>query len=238
MNKRLLLLSNSTNAGEEYLAWPANRISAFLGDQVRRVTFVPFAAVTLTWDEYHRRVAERMTGLGYACESVHQAADPAGMLKSAEAIVVGGGNTFHLLHQLQQQGCLSVIREKVMGGCPYIGWSAGSNIACPTIMTTNDMPVVQPRDFKGLGLVPFQINPHYTDAVLPNHGGETREMRLQEFLEINPGITVLGLPEGSLLRLEGEGLTYDGTAPLKIFRKGLPVKEASGTPDLSWLLKI
>ena len=236
---KLLLLSNSTNHGEDYLAWPAPQISEFLGSAIQVVTFVPFAAVTLDWDEYYEKVRGRFTGLGYRCESVHQAAEPGEMLNKAEAIVVGGGNTFQLLKQLQDHDCLDPIRERVHAGCPYIGWSAGSTLACPTIMTTNDMPVVQPRDFVALNLVPFQINPHYTEAILPNHGGESRDMRIQEYIELNSEKTVLGIPEGCSLWVQNGEVRYRGKAPMKIFRKGFPAETATaGNTDLAWLMRI
>ena len=235
---KLLLLSNSTNHGEEYLAWPSPQISDFLGPAIKGVTFVPFAAVTLEWKEYYEKVRERFTGLGYFCESVHLTAEPGEMLSKAEAIVIGGGNTFHLLKQLQDHDCLDLIRERVLAGCPYIGWSAGSNLACPTIMTTNDMPVVQPRNFDALNLVPFQINPHYTEAILPNHGGESRDMRIQEYIELNPEKTVLGIPEGCSLWVQNGEVHYRGKAPIKIFRKGFPAETITEeNTDLAWLME-
>ena len=126
---------------------------------------------------------------------------PVKEIESADAIIVGGGNTFHLLKQLYDNGTLWAIRERVLAGVPYIGWSAGSNVACPTIRTTNDMPIVEPSRLDAMRLVPFQINPHYTDEVLPNHGGETRAQRIAEFTKVNPGVVVIGLREGSALRV-------------------------------------
>ncbi|MDR2936771.1 MAG: dipeptidase PepE, partial [Rikenellaceae bacterium] len=157
---KLLLISNSTNAGEAYLAHPKEQIGKFLKG-VRHVAFVPYAAVTLSYDEYEEKVRKRFLDFDIGVDSIHHTDDPAGALRAAEAIVVGGGNTFYLLKQLQDLGLVDVIRERVSEGVPFVGWSAGSNVACPTICTTNDMPIVEPRSFHAVGLVPFQINPHY-----------------------------------------------------------------------------
>ena len=235
--RKLLLLSNSTNQGEPYFSWPEKYIKDFLDSKVHKILFVPFAAVTLDYDQYEQMVVERFESMGHEAISIHHFEDPVNAVNEAEAIVVGGGNTFHLLYQLQLNNLLEAIRNKLNQGTPYIGWSAGSNIASPTIQTTNDMPVIQPKDFKALNLVPFQINPHYTDATIPNHGGETREMRIKEFLEINPAITVLGLPEGSLLQILDQRLKFIGKGPLKIFRKGQETVLAESGSVLDELLQ-
>jgi len=172
--RRLLLLSNSTNPGEPWLGWPEAHIRDFLGAGVKSLFFVPFAGVRLEWDEYANMARKRFAEMGYSLVAAHETASPLEAALKADALVVGGGNTFHLLHHLQASGLLPLIRERVLSGIPYIGWSAGTNVACPTIMTTNDMPVVQPASLNALGLVPLQINPHYTEERLPNHGGETR----------------------------------------------------------------
>ncbi|HEU4700611.1 MAG TPA: dipeptidase PepE [Gemmatimonadales bacterium] len=213
---RLLLLSNSTLPGEPYLAWPRDLIAGFLATGVRRVAFVPFAGVRLGWDAYTFRVQEALAPLGLEVVPV-VGAGGAGVLAECEAVLVGGGNTFQLVAELHRTGLLEAIGARVRGGMPYVGWSAGAVVACPTIRTTNDMPIVEPPSFRALGLVPFQLNAHYTEAVLPNHGGETRQERLAEFLALNPDVTVLGLREGSGLRLEGTHLTLVGTHPLTLF---------------------
>ena len=146
--------------------------------------------------------------------------DPAAAVREAQAIAVGGGNTFRLLELLYEKKLLDPIRHRVNAGIPYVGWSAGSNVACPTIRTTNDMPIAEPPSLKALNLVPFQVNPHFTDAVIPNHGGETRSERLQEFLEANPAMPVLALREGSTLRVEGESWSLLGERAARIFRHG------------------
>ena len=240
----LLLISNSTMAGEEYLFWPRTHIQKFLSQsKVKKVCFVPFAGVSLSseslkksYDVYTEKVKAVFNQLGYELVSVHQSKNPTALLQDAEAIVVGGGNTFHLVAALHKSGLMSVIREKVLAGTPYIGWSAGSNVACPTLMTTNDMPIVEPESFQTLGLIPFQINPHYLDANPDGHGGETREQRINEFLIINPEVKVVGLREGCLLVLRDDELQFVGNKNLRLFQFGkIPIELKQGA-DLSTLL--
>ena len=149
---RLLLISNSTNAGEAYLEYPKHEIGKFL-EGIDEAMFVPYAAVTFSFDEYLAKVQARFAEIGVGVRSVHRESNPAGALRRARAIVVGGGNTFRLVKTMQEQGLMQVIRERVPEGVPYVGWSAGSNVACPTICTTNDMPIVQCR---GAGAFPDQ----------------------------------------------------------------------------------
>jgi len=226
---RLLLLSNSTNYGGTFLGHAEDMLSAFLGRDISRILFVPYAAVRFSFDDFATKVAERFGPMGYEVDSIHRATDPRAAVDSAEAVVVGGGNTFQLLARLYQDRVLGPIVKRVRGGAPYIGWSAGSNVACPTIMTTNDMPIVEPPSFQALGLVPFQINPHYTDASIPNHGGETRAERLIEFIAANPDLPVIGLREGSILRVEDGRTTLLGDRPAIVFRCGAaPVEVPTG----------
>ncbi len=166
MEKRLLLLSNSTNPGEEYFAWPAAHIKDFLGESVKKILFIPYAGVTISWDEYFKAVGSQLGNFGYEAVSIHQIEKVDGFLNNYDAIAIGGGNTFQLANLLQKNNLIEPIREAVEKGMPYMGWSAGSNITCPTIMTTNDMPIVEPESFKGLNLIPFQINPHYTEGTI------------------------------------------------------------------------
>ena len=217
---RLLLLSNSKNFGKGYLEHAEGLIKEFLGREVRKVLFVPFAAVRVTYDEFAATVRKRFEEFGYGLESVHTSRDPRSAVQGAQAIVVGGGNTFHLLTRLCDTGLLEAIRARARAGTPYVGWSAGANIAGLTIKTTNDMPIVQPPGFDALALLPFQINPHYTDEVIPNHAGETRAERILEFTVANPGVTVVGLREGSSLRVEGAKLTLVGEKPARVFVSG------------------
>ncbi|MCP5051196.1 MAG: dipeptidase PepE [bacterium] len=233
---RLLLLSNSTNPGEPYLNWPRPYIKDFLGKNTGKVLFVPFAGVTFTWEVYEERVSAVFAELGYEVESIHRIKDKKAAVENAGAIAVGGGNTWRLLHTLYRDDLVDIIREKVTGGLPYIGWSAGSNVACPTIKTTNDMPIIEPPSFKAFNLVPFQLNPHYLDANPENHGGETREQRLLEFIEINPGVHVCGLREGCAFRIEGGDISMIGNKPMRLFKKGSIPREYEAGSDFKFLL--
>ena len=168
--------------------------------------------------------------------SVHRESNPARAVRAAEAVVVGGGNTFALIRAMQQQGLVQAIRERAFDGMPYIGWSAGSNVACPTICTTNDMPIVEPASFIAAGLVKFQINPHYTDAHPDGHAGETREQRILEYIAANPETYVAGLREGCMLRVEGDRLSLIGNRPMRIFRCGTQPFEVHPDEDLSFLM--
>lgn len=225
MSRRLLLISNSTNYGEQYLEYTIPHIRDFLPEETGEVLFVPYAGVSMSYDEYSKKVETVFNRMGYGVKSLHKSTDPVDEVKNAGAIVVGGGNTFHLVHMMHKTGVMAAIREKVSGGTPYIGWSAGSNVACPSLKTTNDMPIIQPESFETLGLVSFQINPHYTDSVIPNHNGESREDRIREFLDLNPDTIVVGLKEGSMLRIEGELVKYIGSKTVKVFRKDQPTLE-------------
>ena len=234
---RLLLLSNSTNAGEEHLEHAQGALQDFLG-RVTEVLFVPFAGVRISYDEYAAKVRERFeAGLGYRLHALHEVSDPVGAVKEAEALVVGGGNTFHLVRGLYEAGLVSVVRERVEAGTPYVGWSAGANVACPTLATTNDMPIAEPPHFDTFGLVPFQINPHYTDAHLADYAGESREERLLEYTALHPDVHVVGLREGSMLRQEGEHIELLGDRPARIFRHGREPTEVEPGQDLRFLLQ-
>ncbi len=237
MNKRLLLISNSTNYGEPYLGYTRKYIKEFLGKEVRTIAFVPYAAVDISYIEYTNMVSDVFTELGYSVKSTEDIIGSETVIEQADAIVVGGGNTFHLIHMMHQKGLVESIRKKVENGTPFIGWSAGANVACPSIKTTNDMPVIQPVSFDALSVVPFQINPHYTDGRIPNHNGESREERIKEFLELNPGFIVVGLKEGTMLRIEGETVKLLGNKTMKVFRKDLPTLEYDGNSSLDFILK-
>ena len=234
---RLLLLSNSKNVGQGYLEHAEPHIRDFLGTGVRTVLFVPYAAVRLTFDAFTAMVAERFSAMGYGVTPIHRARSPKVAVRKAEAIVVGGGNTFQLLKSLHEKGLVAAIRERVKAGAPYIGWSAGANVACPTMRTTNDMPIVEPPSLGAAGLVPFQINPHYLDAHPQGHGGETREERLLEFIAANRGVPVVGLREGSILRLESGRLALLGAKSARIFLKGKDPREVEPGANLAFLLR-
>jgi dipeptidase E len=233
---KLLLISNSTTPGEPYLDYPKFEIQKFLGRKSVVALFIPYAAVTFSFDIYESKVEERFAETGHHINSIHHFDDPVEAVQNAEAIVVGGGNTWKLVQLLHENRLIDAIRQKVKQGTPYIGWSAGANVACPTLRTTNDMPVVDPKGFDCMGLVPFQINPHYLDANPEGHGGETREQRIMEFIEINPGITVVGLREGTMFKFEDSSLQLIGNRSVRIFRKGIPAREMNVGDDFSFLL--
>jgi dipeptidase E len=218
----LILLSNSRDPEGRYLHHCRDALAELFAG-VRRVAFVPYAGVTAPWDDYAAKVREALAPLGVAVDGVHTAGDAAAAVRDAQAIAVGGGNTFHLLKRLQETGVLEALGERARAGVPYLGWSAGSVVAGPTIRTTNDMPIVEPpRGLGALGLVPFQINAHFTDAHPPGFQGETRRERLAEFLAANPSSTVVGLPEGDWLRVEGGAATLVGPHDAVLFRAGAP----------------
>jgi len=219
---QLLLISSSIVHGYGFLDHSEPDIRQLLAG-VRSVAFVPFAQHD--HDAYTQRVRERLAAMAFDVAQVRERAD----VESAEAIFIGGGNTFRLLKTLYDRDLIEPIRTRVRGGAPYIGSSAGTNVATPTIKTTNDMPIVYPPSFDALGLVPFQINPHYLDPEpSTTHQGETRETRIREFHEEND-TPVVGLREGSMLRVEDDVVTLIGLRPARIFRKGEdPVELAVG----------
>lgn len=225
-SKRLLLLSTSTVFGGGYLEYADAEVREFLGS-VPRVLFVPFALHDHA--AYAAKVRARFATFGCELQSVHESEDFRKSVAEAEAIFIGGGNTFRLLKALYDFDLLGAIRERVDAGMPYMGSSAGSNVAAPTIRTTNDMPIVEPPSFDALGLVPFQINPHYLDPTPGStHMGETREERIQQFLEEND-TPVIGLREGALLRIENGVTELKGATGGRLFRQGRePVELKSG----------
>lgn len=233
---RLLLISNSTNAGEPYLDYPKSNIRDFLGLTKVKALFIPYAAVTFSYDEYEKKVRERFIEVGHDVISVHHFSDPVKAVMEAPAIVVGGGNTWMLLKCLIDNRLLAPVRKRVRAGMPYIGWSAGSNVACPTIMTTNDMAVTEPSSFGAFNLIPFQINPHYLDANPAGHAGETREQRILEYIEVNPDIYVAGLRESTMLMIEDKKISLIGSRNARVFMKGKESFEVSPGDDLSFLL--
>ena len=231
---RLLLLSSSNVHGFGYLDHAADELRGFLGG-VRRVLFVPYALSDHA--AYATKVRERLARLGYAVDSLHATNDTWEALAAAEAVFVGGGNTFLLLTTMHRLGLMERVQARVAGGMPYIGSSAGTNLATRSIETTNDMPIVYPPTFAALGLVPFNINPHYLDPD-PNstHKGETRETRIKEFHE-HHGAPVVGLREAAMLRREGDTLTLRGTAGARLFRPNQDPVELPAGADLSDLLR-
>jgi dipeptidase E len=232
---RLLLISNSTRFGERYLDHCADAIVSFLGSSIQRVLFVPYAIHD--HQAYASTVRSRFELMGFEVDSVHDADEgPVHAVERAQAIFIGGGNTFRLIAALWRHDLIEPIRRRVLHGMPYIGTSAGANVACPSIRTTNDMPIVQPPSFAALDLVPFNINPHYLDPVAGStHMGETREQRIAEFHEENPQ-AVVGLREGAWLHIEGETLTLEGKADVRLLRRGQLPEEFPSGARLDFLL--
>ncbi|MET1253874.1 dipeptidase PepE [Aliikangiella maris] len=225
MSLNLLLLSSSRVAETAFLQHAVDLIQSHLAScftdnkdhQNKKLVFIPYAGVTISYDEYFEIARRPFAELGYNLSSIHQYTSPQDAILQADVIIIGGGNTFELVNQLYKHELIPLITEQLKSGKPYIGWSAGSNIAAPTIRTTNDMPIVEPASFNALNLLPFQINPHYLEVTIDGHQGETREQRIREFLEINPGQRVVGIPEGTALQLSGSQLKYVGSQAGVIF---------------------
>ncbi|XP_060786425.1 alpha-aspartyl dipeptidase-like isoform X1 [Neoarius graeffei] len=218
MNRRLLLVSNSTLYGGGYLEHCQQNISDFFGKQVTRILFIPYALHDR--DAYTKTARDKLNSLGYEVDSVHEAADPVEAVRKAEGIFIGGGNTFRLLKALYDDNLVTEIKKRVLqDGIPYMGSSAGSNVATISINTTNDMPIVYPPSFSAIGLVPFNINPHYLDTDSKSrHMGETREQRITQYHEELNTPCVLGLREGSMLLVEGNTATLLGTTNARLFQ--------------------
>jgi dipeptidase E len=234
---RLLLLSNSRCEGQPYLGHASAWLRDVLPQSVTEVLFVPYAGVTRTHYDYVEQVRPVFAALGATVTGIHRAHDLVAAVRAAQAIVVGGGNTWNLLRELRQHRLLlPAIRQRVLAGVPYIGWSAGANIACPTIMTTNDMPICDPGGFDALALVPFQTNPHYQHGSPAGFKGETREERIREFCILHPDTWVAGLREGTALRVEDRTIQLLGEAPCRVFRSGQEPREVSAGDDLAFLL--
>lgn len=232
--KRLLLISNSTLHGRGYLDHVEKEILDFVGRSIN-VLFVPYAVHDR--QVYTTKAQERFREMGFSLTSIHDVSNMPRAVDAAEVIFVGGGNTFRLLTGLHDHDLLGAIRRRVAAGVPYIGSSAGSIVACPTLKTTKDMPVVQPPSFEALGLVPFQISPHYLDPdPSSTHMGETQEERIMQFLEENEE-TVIGLREGSFLRVQERTVVLKGPNTARIFRRGDKPFEAAPDSDLCPLLE-
>ncbi|MGC9363293.1 MAG: dipeptidase PepE [Fidelibacterota bacterium] len=236
MARRLLLISNSTLHGSGYLDHCAENITEFLGNR-KTVVFIPFARPGgISHNAYTKIARERLAMMGYSLDGVHEFDDMKAAIRNADAIFIGGGNTFVLLSGLYQNDLMNAIRQEVGKGKPYIGTSAGSNVATPSIMTTNDMPIMYPPSFEALNLVPFNINPHYLDPD-PNskHMGETRETRIKEF-HVFHDVPVVGLREGAMLRINNNKMTLKGSTGARLMRAGETAVEYQPGADLSFLL--
>ncbi len=230
---KLLLISNSTQHGGDFLAHCEAQLKSFL-QGLQRVLFVPYAGGDL--DAYAEKARAAFVRMGMDLDSIHQAADPRQAVSAAQALFIGGGNTFRLLHRLYAEDLLEPIRQKVAAGMPYVGTSAGSNVACLSICTTNDMPIIYPPSFDALGLLPILLNPHYIDPEPGSrHIGETREDRIREFHEVRDEV-VVGLREGGMLHLDGQSLQLRGLCGAVVFAKGKERQDHSPGADLSFLL--
>ncbi|RXN28069.1 alpha-aspartyl dipeptidase-like protein [Labeo rohita] len=236
MKRRLLLVSNSTLHGGGYLQHCQQQIQDFFGKEVKRILFVPYALHDR--DAYTKTARDKFKTLGYEVESVHETPDPVDAVRKAEGIFIGGGNTFRLLKALYDNKLVTEIKKRVLeDGIPYMGSSAGTNVSTISINTTNDMPIVYPPTFAAIGLVPFNINPHYLDPD-PNskHMGETREQRITQYHEELETPSVLGLREGSMLLVEGNKATLLGSTKARLFQRGKQTTEYEPGSDLSFLL--
>lgn len=230
VKKNLLLISSSNVYGRGYLDHVEKDIRDFLGG-VQRVVFVPYALYDR--EAYFSKVRSRLGRMGLEVESAHSTSSPERLMEDAEAIFIGGGNTFRLLKALYDHNLLEVIRRRVEGGMPYIGSSAGSIVACPSLKTTKDMPVVQPPSFEALGLVGFQISPHYLDPDPGStHMGETQEERIMQYLEENDR-PVIGLREGTLLQVQRGSVMLRGSCGARLFQRGAPPLEVPPGTDLT-----
>lgn len=234
-----LLLGSGGFRTDERRAFLVDEMHAHFG-AIERILFVPYAVAD--HDRYVAIMTERGFHAGYVLDGIHRHADPVRAIRDAQGIYVGGGNTFRLVDALQRRGLLDPMRARAEAGMPFMGVSAGSNVACPTLMTTNDMPIVEPASFRTLGLVPFQINPHYyagsihyaVDGGYQEHFGETRDDRIREFHEMN-ATPVIGLYEGAVLRVHDAAVTLAG-GPARLFRRGAePVDLQAGARVDAWL---
>jgi len=231
--RQVLMLSSSRVSSEDYLQHAIPMLDQHL-PEIKELLFIPFAGVTIGWDDYTAKVQHALHN--YQVKGIHQFSNAHHALENAQAILVGGGNTFTLLNQLYQQDLLKTLKSQVTKGIPYVGWSAGSNICGNSIRTTNDMPIIQPPSFDALNFVPFQLNPHYTDYQAPGHNGETRAQRIEEFCVLNPAMPVIGIREGTALLLQGDSLILKGQLNGVVF-EGHKQRVILPEEDLSVYLK-
>ena len=209
MQQRILAFSSSRTGNGGYLETAAPVIDRFLNNPNATIAFIPFASADNDYEEYTSKVRAALLPTYNILTVTNDNATAA--IEAADVIMVGGGNTFKLLHDLYTTGALQLIKQKVKSGRPYIGWSAGSNITGATICTTNDMPIINPGSFDALGFFPFQINPHYYNITVAGFNGETRDQRLQEFLQLNPDVPIVALPEGTALLFQNDSLQLTGS---------------------------
>ncbi|MCC9134926.1 dipeptidase PepE [Pontibacter silvestris] len=237
MSRNILLISTSTTHGTGYLEHAEGEIKNLLQGK-SRLLFIPYARPdSVSHKDYTAKVREAFEKWGISVTGVHEAKDPVAAVKEAEAVFIGGGNTFLLLRQLYQNNLIKPLQERVKQGTPYMGTSAGSNVAGKTIGTTNDMPIVFPKSFEALQLVPFNLNPHYQDPEPGStHMGETRETRIKEFHTHNTQ-PVVGLREGSMLHISGDRITLKGSLTARVFLQGQKPQEFKPEDDINFLLE-
>lgn len=211
---KVLMLSSSRQGDEPYLYHAKTMIQAHLNG-IEEVLFIPFAGVTMNWDAYTAKVQAALPEIKIT--GIHQHQDAHEAINIAQAILVGGGNTFNLLNEIYQRDLFQAIQQRVISGMPYIGWSAGSNLCGLSIKTSNDMPIIQPQSFSTFGFINAQINPHYTDYVAQGYNGETRDQRIAEFCALYPEVSVIGIREGSALLRNGNKLSLLGLHDAVVF---------------------
>ncbi|MDU8885273.1 dipeptidase PepE [Yeosuana sp. MJ-SS3] len=233
--KKIIIASTSTVYGSDFLEYLLEDLIIFF-KSVETILFIPYAKPGgISHDEYTKKVSNAFLKIDKMVKGIHEFEDPKLAIKNAEAIFVGGGNTFVLLNQLYKNNLIDDLKTSVLGGTPYLGTSAGSNICGLTINTTNDMPIVYPPSFKTFGFVPFNINPHYLDPdPTSKHMGETRETRIMEFHKFNTQ-PVIGLREGSWLAVNGNSITLKGRITARIFEQGKSPYEVSPETELNTL---
>ncbi|NKF50616.1 dipeptidase PepE [Shewanella sp. WXL01] len=236
MSVTALMLSASRVGDTPYLAHTIEFIEP-LCQPGQNWLFIPYAGVSIEYDDYLETVKNGLAPLNLSISSIHQYGDPKQAIKDADGIFVGGGNTFHLLHELYRYDLIQLINDEVNNGKPYVGWSAGSNITGLSIRTTNDMPIIEPPSFTALKLLPFQLNPHYTNYQAPGHNGETRAQRLLEFTKVDPLTPVIGIQEGTALLRQGDKLTLVGDKDGFLFKGDVQQQVIKAGSDLSEYLK-
>jgi dipeptidase E len=236
--KNLIIASTSTLHGGGYLDYILPELKMHFGN-CKTVLFIPFARPSgISHEEYTMKVADAFSKISIQVKGIHEFENPITAIENAEGIFTGGGNTFLLVFQLYKNKLMTVLADVVKKGTPYLGTSAGSNITGLTMQTTNDMPIIYPPSFQTLGLIPFNLNPHYLDPDLQSkHMGETRETRIKEFHAFNT-VPVLGLREGSWLDVKGEKITLKGNLPARLFRQNQIPEELESGSDLSFLGRI
>nr|WP_294786526.1 dipeptidase PepE [uncultured Flavobacterium sp.] len=231
--KSIIIASTSTLHGGKYLEYILPTLKTHFKN-CKTLLFIPYARPGgISHDEYTQKASEAFSSIGIEVKGIHEFEDPQEAIKNAEGIFTGGGNTFLLVTQLYKNKVMQLLSETVKNGTPYLGSSAGSNICGLSMQTTNDMPIIYPPSFQTLGLIPFNLNPHYLDADLQSkHMGETRETRIKEFHAFNT-IPVLGLREGSWLEVKGEKITLKGHLKARLFRQNQNPEELETESDLS-----